>query len=109
MKNSEFVDYVLSFYGKDGIYGNDKSFIGEPFTKEEIEYATEIRKTHPTSASMEFCGDSADRELVRDIVLLLRNPEAKVECMLNLEGYFLSEKLTEELPKTEIKSKKPKV
>ena len=60
---NEFVDYVMSFYGKDGLYD-----IGA--TKEEILMATGIRWER--YKTIEFDGDSWDREQVREIILEVR-------------------------------------
>ena len=66
-----FIDYVLSFYGKDGIYATE---FGQPFTRDEIEKATEqyIQAIVNQIPQWEFDGDSMDRENVRDYVLLNR-------------------------------------
>ena len=67
-----FIDYCLSFYGPNGIYATE---FGKPFTRDEIEQATEqyIQKIVNQIPSWEFDGDSMDRENVRDYVLLNRN------------------------------------
>ncbi len=54
----EFVNYVLSFYGPGGIYdmGATEDMILEATQK----YITE---------GADFCGDSIDRELIRDIMI----------------------------------------
>ena len=65
---NEFIDYVLSFYGKDGIYPQNR-------TKEQVAYATtmyldacsyyeSIGQDNYTWGN----GDSLDRERVRDIM-----------------------------------------
>jgi|TARA_R110000796_G_scaffold205939_1_gene322312 hypothetical protein len=57
---SEFVKYVMRFYGKGGIYDFGA-------TEEDIVIATDIRlKNKP---EIPFDGDSLDREIVRDILL----------------------------------------
>ena len=55
-----FVDYVYSFYGRDGVYP-----LG--VTREQISASTMryISMLEPD----EFCGDSIDRERVRDIMI----------------------------------------
>lgn len=108
-EDKKFVEYVLSFYGSDGIYGNDTKYISSPFTEEEVKTALGIRKVHPQFKDIEFGGDSFDREIVRDIVLRVRDPQALVEHNVNVEGYLLAEKLTEELKEEPIKKNKPKV
>lgn len=64
----EFVDYVMDFYGKDGIYD-----IGA--TREEAWQATCIRikrnADNPLNG-ISFEADSLDREAVRDIILEIR-------------------------------------
>lgn len=55
---AQFNEYVLSFYGKGGIYDYG-------FTNEEVETA----KNQYIAAGEPFEGDSFDREKVRDIVL----------------------------------------
>jgi hypothetical protein len=58
---TDFIDYVMSFYGsgEDAIYDY-------AFTREEVESAIAIRLLDEV---IEFAADSVDRELVRDIVL----------------------------------------
>jgi hypothetical protein len=55
----EFYTYVLSFYGKGGLYP-----MGVTLT--DVKSATKIHK-HRTN--IEFEGDSVDRENVRDILI----------------------------------------
>jgi len=62
---NDFTQYVLSFYGDDGIYDIGAS-------QAEVEQATDLLKNHPDFATVEFLGDSFDREMTRDIILLLR-------------------------------------
>ena len=57
----EFYDYVLSFYGADGIYPMGA-------TLELIEQATLTHLQILKLKGQEFCGDSIDRELVRDLL-----------------------------------------
>jgi hypothetical protein len=57
-----FVSYVMGFYGPAGIYPEFD------FTFAEVEGATKIyMRDQP-----DFCGDSLDRERVRDLVVKLR-------------------------------------
>lgn len=56
-----FTQYLLDFYGPRGIYDYG-------FTAEQINLATQLYKTR-MAAGEEFCGDSVDRERVRDIIL----------------------------------------
>jgi hypothetical protein len=59
---TEFHDYVLSFYGPEGIYpmGANLTLVRKA-TKDLIR----ILKIK----GQEFCGDSIDRELVRDLLI----------------------------------------
>lgn len=57
--DSEFHSYVLSFYGDGGLYD-----IGA--TEEEVKKATDIVKS---DVSIDFEGDSIDRERVRDVIV----------------------------------------
>ena len=66
MKNQEFVEYVLSFYGKGGIYAD---YFGTGVSKKEVEDAFKLRLKNK---KIPFDGDSFDRELVRDIMLYAR-------------------------------------
>jgi hypothetical protein len=58
----EFYDYVLSFYGKDGIYPMGA-------TLPLIQKATSDIIQIINIKGEEFCGDSIDRELVRDLLI----------------------------------------
>jgi hypothetical protein len=61
---TDFYDYVLSFYGPDGIY---------PLTPSPnltvIKSATNDLIRILEIKGQEFCGDSVDRELVRDLLI----------------------------------------
>ena len=59
---TEFYDYVLSFYGKDGLYPMGA-------TIELIQKATQDLIQILNIKGQEFCGDSVDRELVRDLLI----------------------------------------
>ena len=76
-----FKNYIWSFYGKDkGIY---KHFFDNNLTMEEVEKAIKIRLS---KIKLQFSGDSIDREIVRDIMLKLREPNADTEHkFINLE------------------------
>jgi hypothetical protein len=54
----EFVNYVLSFYGPGGIY--DMGATEDMILDATQKYITE---------GADFCGDSIDRELIRDIMI----------------------------------------
>jgi hypothetical protein len=62
MSEQNFVSYMLEFYGKGGVYPQWE------FTGEEIRAG--LRRY--LSTNPEFCGDSIDREAVRDIILSWR-------------------------------------
>jgi hypothetical protein len=58
----EFYDYVLSFYGADGLYPMDA-------TLKLIKQATSTHIKILKLKGDEFCGDSIDRECVRDLLI----------------------------------------
>jgi hypothetical protein len=58
----EFVDYVFSFYGEGGIYPMGA-------TLSLIQQATDDLIQILQIKNEEFCGDSIDRELVRDLLI----------------------------------------
>lgn len=55
----EFLVYVESFYGKGGIY--DMGATGEQIIAATQKYINQV--------NTDFCGDSFDREKVRDIMI----------------------------------------
>jgi hypothetical protein len=57
-----FYDYVLSFYGPDGLYPMEA-------TLDLIEQATSTHIQILELQGNKFCGDSYDRELVRDLLI----------------------------------------
>ena len=59
---NDFVDYVMSFYGSDGIYpmGANRTVIRKA-TNDIIKIAR--------IKGEKFCGDSIDRECVRDLLI----------------------------------------
>ena len=59
---NDFVDYTLSFYGTDGIYpmGANRTVVRN--ATNDIIKIIEIK-------GEEFCGDSIDREQVRDLLI----------------------------------------
>ena len=63
MHMNDFIDYVLRFYGKDGIYDMGA-------TREQVLHAALLR-LDPEShyQSIPFGFDSTDRELIRDILI----------------------------------------
>ena len=58
---SDFIDYVLSFYGKNGLYPQDR-------TKEQVAYATLYYLDSCNDVITWGNGDSLDRERVRDVM-----------------------------------------
>lgn len=60
----QFYLYCLEFYGRGGIYDY-------AFTREQVEAATRlyISRLNSHYHVQEFCGDTVDRENVRDIIL----------------------------------------
>ena len=65
---SEMFDYVVSFYGSNGVYSN--FFETEPITDYVVDMAIAFHKyvICPTLWNHNGYGDSFDRELVRDIM-----------------------------------------
>jgi hypothetical protein len=61
-EQTAFIAYVLSFYGKGQMYSN---FFKKPVTKVRVTKAVK----QLLAIDREFCADSYDRELVRDIML----------------------------------------
>ena len=59
---NEFYDYVLSFYGKDGIYAMNA-------TLTQVKNATATHKKILKLKGEQFAGDSIDRECVRDLLM----------------------------------------
>ena len=60
----QFIDYVYSFYGKDGLYDQNR-------TKEQISYALLMYLDDCNDPCIEMSwgdGDSLDRERVRDFM-----------------------------------------
>ena len=57
-----FTQYMLDFYGPNGIYP-------EGFNEIQIYLAIEVYKKRLDAAGDKFYGDSIDRERVRDIIL----------------------------------------
>ena len=58
---NKFIDYVMSFYGRDEIYDMD-------VTREEAKAATGVRMGICKHSGVPFEGDTIDREAVRDII-----------------------------------------
>ncbi len=62
-----FTSYMMDFYGDNGIYPMG-------FTRTQITLATQLYKCRLPEGE-EFCGDSIDRERVRDIILAVVEEE----------------------------------
>jgi len=58
----EFVDYVFSFYGEGGVYPMGATL---PLIQQATNDIIQILQIK----NEEFCGDSIDRELVRDLLI----------------------------------------
>jgi len=73
-KQSDFVEYLLSFYGKEGIYGpsNPNPIFRPAMSKKEAVLAADI-----VGAGKDFEGASFDREKARDLVLSWRDSTSK--------------------------------
>ncbi len=63
---NDFIDYVMSFYGPDGLYpmGANRTLVRKA-TNDIIRIA-KIKE-------VPFCGDSIDREQVRDLLIIKYN------------------------------------
>jgi len=59
---TDFYDYVLSFYGADGLYPMSATL---PLIQQATNDIIQILQIK----NEEFCGDSIDRELVRDLLI----------------------------------------
>jgi hypothetical protein len=59
---TEFYDYVLSFYGPQGIYPMGANLTLVRKATQDLIRILKIK-------GQEFCGDSIDRELVRDLLI----------------------------------------
>ena len=59
---TDFYDYVLSFYGADGLYPMGATLTLIQQATNDIIQILQIKNE-------EFCGDSIDRECVRDLLI----------------------------------------
>ena len=72
MRTTErFVEYVLDFYGPGGIYA--KFFAQSPVTEEDVKNALPHLLALRAAEGIEFDGDSYDREVMRDILLVRKD------------------------------------
>ena len=60
---NHFIDYCMSFYGTDGLY--PITGINRTVVRKATNDVIRISKIK----GREFCGDSIDRELVRDLLI----------------------------------------
>jgi hypothetical protein len=67
MSNQQFIQYVMSFYGPNGIYPDNINEI-------QVALATGLYRGRLEAQGLEFVGDSVDREAVRDIISSVREP-----------------------------------
>ena len=93
--DKEFFNYCWSFYGKGGLYSKD--FFNDTLTEQELNNAIIVRVFFPTEHIKRFHyeGDSTDREIVRDIMLLARNKNEITEHFKPKEFYPLLMKLAQ--------------
>jgi hypothetical protein len=82
-KETKFKNYCLAYYGEDGIY---EDFFGD-LTENELEAAIKARKDYK---GLEFCGDSYDREIVRDLIFFFRGCSLSSLEHQNIVGKILN-------------------
>ncbi|RYF12771.1 MAG: hypothetical protein EOO40_00405 [Deltaproteobacteria bacterium] len=80
MSAKEFLDYCWSFYGKNEIYGDA---FGQSLTRQELSAATALYRA---TAGDDFCGDSMDRECVRELLLFARDKKSLTRRALSLNA-----------------------
>lgn len=68
----DFYDYVLSFYGAGGIYPMGATLI-------QVKQATSTHLKILKLKEQEFCGDSIDRECVRDLLISKYNLKVTIK------------------------------
>ena len=61
----EFVDYVFSFYGPEGVYGKHFNHL---LTRDQVEFGVNILQHHCNERGIEFIGDSYDCEYTLSIM-----------------------------------------
>ncbi|NBX50891.1 hypothetical protein EBT25_13415 [bacterium] len=59
---NDFIDYVIQFYGPDGIYPMGANRTIARKATDDVIRICKIK-------GQKFCGDSIDRELVRDLMI----------------------------------------
>lgn len=87
-KKQEFIKYVLSFYGINGLYAD---FFGKGVSEQEVKIALEIRLKNKT---IQFDWDSFDREIIRDIMLYQKGKRNNLEYPMNT--YFESQETSKQ-------------
>ena len=91
--DKEFFNYCYSFYGKGGIFSD---MFNGGCTEQELNNAIILRVFFPTKhIKIAYEGDSTDREIVRDIMLLARNKNEITEYFKPKEFYPLLRKLAQ--------------
>lgn len=84
-----FVDYIMSFYGPDGTWSE---FFDHKLTKDIVEkYVDKFINKRET----DFDGDSFDRELFRDFLLVKLGISDINEVELNISSFFSEAELKE--------------
>ena len=92
LENERFIQYVANFYLEGGIYSD--FFDNNPLTIDEI---IEAVNEYVEIADVDDCGDSMDREIVRDILFYKRGCELKyLEYSFYIKTNYLKETLTED-------------
>lgn len=95
MKRNEFIEYCLCFYGENGLY--PEFFNQCPLSIDDLNRALDLRLVWK---EVPFCGDTLDRELIRDILFVLKG-KAKISEVENSIGVvsILSESAVREYRK----------
>lgn len=87
-KRDEFVDYIFGFYGPNEVWGD---FFNYQLTKDIVEkYVDKFIKKE-----VNFDGDSFDRELYRDFLLVKLGFSDINEVELNVRSFFSESELKE--------------
>jgi len=85
--SNDFVDYMIGFYGPNEIWGN---FFNDNLTRDIVEkYVDSFIKKR----GHDFEGDSFDREMYRDILLVRMGISDINEVELNVKSFFTESEL----------------
>ncbi len=91
-EKEEFIQYILGFYGEDGVY---EDMFGEPLTEERVRHGVEKllemegEPIEPNSdTDLEIAFDSLDRERVRDILLYEDGHRNTEHLLPNMEDHI---------------------